>query len=149
MAQEQLCTQCGTVAYMKRFMKGSLLTEIFLWFCALLPGLIYSIWGHTTVYWGCPQCDSPNMIPLTSPVAQKFLSETKPGQSLSAYRVPVSKSSGMSAGTIIAILVAILFVGAMVRVATVANETQSSAPSYGNTISRTDADQLVMNCGTP
>jgi hypothetical protein len=147
MAQEQLCMQCGTVAYMKRFMKGSLLTEIFLWLCALLPGLIYSIWRHTTVYWGCPQCDSPNVIPLTSPVAQKFFSETKPGQPLSAYRVPVTvnKGSGMSAGKIVAIGFGVILLASIVRVATVANQTQTQTPEARVT----DADQLVKNCGQP
>ena|SRR5437667_6085317 len=151
MAQEQLCMRCGTVAYMKRFMKGSLLTEIFLWLCALLPGLIYSIWRHSTVYWGCPRCDSPNMIPLTSPVAQKFLSETKPGQPISAYRMPDAQGTGMSASTIIAILVVILVLGTIIRVATVANDTETkpSAAFENTTAQRTDADQLIKNCGPP
>jgi len=150
MAQEQLCTQCGTVAYMKRFMKGSLLTEIFLWFCALLPGLIYSIWRHSTVYWGCQRCDNPTMIPLASPVAQKFLAETKPGQPISAYRVPDS-GTGMSARTLVVVLIVIAVLGAIVRINTVVNEAhpKTSVASFGNTDLRADADQLIKNCGPP
>jgi len=47
MAEQKLCTVfAGTVGDTKRNMKGSILTELVLWFFFLVPGLIYSIWRH-------------------------------------------------------------------------------------------------------
>ena len=71
--QQKLCTICGTVGNTKRSMKGSILTELFLWLFFLVPGLIYSIWRHTTVAQVCRNCGSPAVIPLDSPVARQML----------------------------------------------------------------------------
>jgi hypothetical protein len=73
MAEQKLCTVCGTVGNTKRNMKGSILTELLLWCFFLLPGLIYSIWRHSTVAQVCRNCGSPAVIPLSSPVAQQTL----------------------------------------------------------------------------
>jgi hypothetical protein len=137
------------VAYLKRYIKGSLFTEIILWLCALLPGLIYSIWRRSTEYWGCPQCGSPNPIPLTSPAAQKFLSESN--RPISDYRVPVTKPGGLSATQIIYIFAVILVLGLIERVTTLSNGIQQNTQlaNVQSTGAATDADQLVMNCGTP
>ena len=73
MAKEKFCTRCGTVAKAKRIMKGSILIELFLWLLFLLPGLIYSVWRHASVYHGCPSCAGDSMIPLDSPPARAAL----------------------------------------------------------------------------
>lgn len=73
MAEQKLCTVCGTVGNTKRDMKGSIFTEFLLWCFFLLPGLIYSIWRHSTVAQVCRNCGSPAVIPLSSPVAQQTL----------------------------------------------------------------------------
>jgi hypothetical protein len=70
---QKFCSQCGNVGYTKRIMKGSILTELFLWLFFLLPGLIYSIWRHASVVDGCAKCGSGNVIPLDSPFAKKHL----------------------------------------------------------------------------
>ena len=70
---QKMCLQCGSVGDTKRFMKGSILTELILWLFFLLPGLIYSIWRHSTVAQVCSKCESPNVIPLDSPVARNHL----------------------------------------------------------------------------
>ena len=70
---QKLCLQCGSVGNTKRFMKGSVLTELFLWLFFLLPGLIYSIWRHSTVAQVCSKCGGPNVIPLDSPIARNLL----------------------------------------------------------------------------
>jgi len=56
-------------------MKGSLLTEVVLWCFFLVPGLIYSIWRHASVYYGCAKCGAGTVIPLDSPIARKLLPE--------------------------------------------------------------------------
>lgn len=73
MAGQMLCTNCGYQGQPERIIKGSVLVEIFLWLLFLLPGIIYSIWRCSTKAKVCPNCMAPNMIPLDSPVAQKFL----------------------------------------------------------------------------
>ncbi len=71
--RQMYCKNCGTTAVPKRIMKGSVLIELFLWLLFLLPGLIYSIWRHTSVYQGCPSCIAGSMIPLNSPLARAAL----------------------------------------------------------------------------
>lgn len=73
MANKLLCLKCGFQGKPKLFTKGSIFIELILWLLLIIPGLIYSIWRHTTRYKGCPKCHEPNMIPLDSPVAQRFL----------------------------------------------------------------------------
>jgi hypothetical protein len=73
MAVEKLCTVCGAIGTTTRNMKGSILTELLLWCFFLLPGLIYSIWRHSTVAQVCRNCGSPAVIPINSPVAQQIL----------------------------------------------------------------------------
>jgi hypothetical protein len=67
------CTSCGTVANPKKYTKGSFGMEVLLWLLMILPGVLYSLWRITSKYPGCPQCKTPNMIPVTSPIAQQAL----------------------------------------------------------------------------
>lgn len=77
-------------------MKGSLLTEAMLWIFFLIPGLIYSIWRHSTVYDGCGKCGAATVIPLDSPVAKKILPEvtslTPPVRGSRFHRAPLGRS---------------------------------------------------------
>ncbi len=50
------CPNCKYEGVGKTFVKGSILIEIILWCCFLIPGIIYSIWRSTSKYKGCPQC---------------------------------------------------------------------------------------------
>ena len=75
MASEMFCQNCGFQGKPKRYIKGSIFTEILLWICFLLPGLIYSIWRLSSRFRGCPSCRAPNMIPLDSPKAQAALTQ--------------------------------------------------------------------------
>ena len=69
-----VCTTCGFKGYPKKKVKGSILTEIFLWIFFILPGLIYSIWRLNSKTWVCPKCGNQTMIPADSPVGQKLTS---------------------------------------------------------------------------
>jgi len=84
---QKMCLQCGSVGDTKRFMKGSILTELILWLFFVLPGLIYSIWRHSTVAQVCSKCASPNVIPLDSPVARNLLAN-QPTTPAPVTRVP-------------------------------------------------------------
>jgi len=65
-----ICARCGTVGDTKRHTKGSLLIELVLWLCFLVPGLIYSIWRLTTRRDVCRACGSDAPIPRNTPVGQ-------------------------------------------------------------------------------
>jgi len=59
------CAECGYEGRSKTFVKGSFIVEALLWFCFLLPGLIYSMWRATSGrYQGCPECKSRRVINL-------------------------------------------------------------------------------------
>ena len=63
-----ICTQCGTVGNPKMVPPGSLLVEIGLWICFLVPGLIYSLWRVGSKRPTCRRCGAVNsLVPLDSP----------------------------------------------------------------------------------
>ena len=70
-----ICSNCGTLGKPKLITKGSLLIEIVLWLCFLIPGLIYTIWRHNTRTKGCRSCGAENLIPLDSPMGKKLQDE--------------------------------------------------------------------------
>ena len=69
------CTSCGAVGGSKRHVPGSILIEIVLWLCFLIPGLIYTIWRYSASKRACRVCSMPTLIPAGSPLAQKMLKE--------------------------------------------------------------------------
>jgi hypothetical protein len=71
--KKKYCTLCGTVDYPRRLTKGSLLIEVVLWLCFLVPGLLYSLWRMTSRYDGCRTCNAAAVVPLTSPVGRNAL----------------------------------------------------------------------------
>lgn len=72
-----ICRNCGYIGESKTVTKGSLLIEIALWLCFIVPGLIYSLWRVTTRYSACPTCHNPTMIPIDSPIGKKLAAEIK------------------------------------------------------------------------
>jgi len=73
--KELICTQCGNVGYARSVTKGNILMEIILWLMFIIPGLIYSIWRHTTTHKACRVCQGKNLIPTDSPMGKKKLAE--------------------------------------------------------------------------
>lgn len=69
------CTSCGAVGGSKRHVPGSILIEIVLWLCFLIPGLIYTIWRYSASKRACKVCSMPTLIPAVSPLAQKMLKQ--------------------------------------------------------------------------
>jgi predicted RNA-binding Zn-ribbon protein involved in translation (DUF1610 family) len=63
------CTSCGHEGPTGQQTKGSIWIEIVLWVCFLVPGLIYSIWRHTTRAPVCKSCGATTLVPPASPVA--------------------------------------------------------------------------------
>jgi len=68
-----ICVDTGEVAKPKIDTKGSFLIELVLWLCFIVPGLIYSIWRHTT---RAPAIKgNRNIVPLDSPRGRKLYAE--------------------------------------------------------------------------
>lgn len=67
------CPACGTTSEGQTHTRGSILIEIILWLCFLVPGIIYSIWRLTTRQKVCPACKNPGVIPINSPRARREL----------------------------------------------------------------------------
>ncbi len=72
MSKDKICVTCGAKGKGKTITRGSILIEIVLWLCFLLPGVIYSIWRHTTRFYGCRVCGSNSLIPIDSPKGQEL-----------------------------------------------------------------------------
>jgi len=70
---DKICTTCGFVGKPIRKLQGSGLVELLLWLFFLIPGLIYSAWRGSGGVNSCPSCGNRTMIPLDSPMGQKFL----------------------------------------------------------------------------
>lgn len=70
MSKELICATCGSRGTAKSVTKGSLLIEIVLWLCFIIPGLIYSIWRLSSRHKGCRTCGATNLVPLDSPAGR-------------------------------------------------------------------------------
>ncbi len=75
MSQKMVCATCGSFANTKSKTSGSLLVEIVLWLCFIIPGLIYSAWRLSSRKGVCSVCGGSNMVPIDSPVGMKILKE--------------------------------------------------------------------------
>lgn len=72
MATTMFCTACGTEGKPASKTPGSLLIEIILWLCFLIPGLIYSIWRISARKKVCAACGAMQLVPPGSPVAKQM-----------------------------------------------------------------------------
>jgi hypothetical protein len=129
MTEQKLCTACGAVGPTRRNIKGSILTEIILWFFFLIPGLIYTIWRHSTVAQVCRNCGNSSVIPVNSPVAQKFMANHGTSSSVQP-QVKEQSTSGQKilVGLAVAFVLLIIVV-ASVNLGTSANSAKTNTPS--------------------
>ena len=67
--RSMFCTSCGHEGPGKTVTRGSILIEIVLWLCFLVPGLIYSIWRQVSKHKACSRCGAQTLIAPDSPVA--------------------------------------------------------------------------------
>lgn len=76
-----VCPACGTQGEPARKTRGSILIEVILWLCFIIPGLVYSIWRMGSRYEVCPACGQPGMIPINSPNGQRLAAQSRLGRS--------------------------------------------------------------------
>jgi predicted RNA-binding Zn-ribbon protein involved in translation (DUF1610 family)/uncharacterized membrane protein YqaE (UPF0057 family) len=69
--KKYVCKNCGYTGNPVKSMKGNFFTELILWLCFIVPGLIYSVWRHTSEGDVCPKCGKDSMIPSDSPIVEK------------------------------------------------------------------------------
>jgi hypothetical protein len=69
---QTICTSCGSRSPGKTVTRGSVLIEIILWLCFIIPGLIYSLWRLTTRAQVCSACGATSLVPADSPVGRKL-----------------------------------------------------------------------------
>ena len=55
------CSQCGTEAEPIVVRKGSMHTQILLWFAFILPGFLYSLWRESSKRNVCRVCGSTDV----------------------------------------------------------------------------------------
>ena len=106
---EVVCTSCGYVGEPKTITKGSIAIEIVLWLCFLVPGLVYSIWRLSSRHDGCPSYGQGTLIPVNSPMAQKFLRENLPEKLVAIEARQAPSKAAQSAGKALGRLVGRLF----------------------------------------
>jgi len=70
-----ICTHCGHAGTPKTRSRSSILIELVLWLCFIVPGLIYSLWRPTTREKVCRKCGTPNLVPIDTPRGRKLLDE--------------------------------------------------------------------------
>lgn len=71
-----ICKQCGTRTNRPAVVtKGSLGIEIVAWLLLLIPGVIYSVWRHTTRGNACPACQSFDLLPGATPMGKRLLEQ--------------------------------------------------------------------------
>ncbi|MEE8575430.1 MAG: hypothetical protein V3T30_08465 [Thermodesulfobacteriota bacterium] len=67
-----VCPSCSHRGKPMLLRKGSRKTEIILWICGIVPGILYSIWRYNTALPACPQCDQGVMISVKSRHGQRL-----------------------------------------------------------------------------
>jgi hypothetical protein len=77
MAKILICSACGTTGKPKSETPGSILIEIILWLCFIVPGLIYSIWRHTKRHDVCRSCGAAQLLPVDSPAGRSLAEKYK------------------------------------------------------------------------
>lgn len=58
-------------------MPGSILIEIVLWCAFLIPGIVYTLWRHSAEVKVCKSCNSKDLIPTDSPIAQQMMNQIR------------------------------------------------------------------------
>jgi hypothetical protein len=86
--KEKLCKTCGAIEKPARVVPGSLILEIILWICFLLPGMLYTGYRISKKYWACLNCGSREIIPLDSPLAAQFIKENRVKSEVSENKAP-------------------------------------------------------------
>lgn len=76
-SKPMICAACGHTGKPKSSTPGSILIEIVLWCCFLVPGLIYSIWRINKRHDVCSACGATQLLPPDSPMGKRLAQDLK------------------------------------------------------------------------
>lgn len=65
-----VCTNCKNTT-IEPLQRGNGAVEIVLWFCYLIPGLLYSVWRRSVPANVCPVCRKDSLVPETMVIENK------------------------------------------------------------------------------
>lgn len=71
--EDYICAHCGFMGSPVRVNRGHIYIEIFMWFCLVVPGVIYSVWRRIRKKGVCPECLNPEMISIYSQKARRMM----------------------------------------------------------------------------
>lgn len=74
-SKDYICSNCGMTGLPVNASKGSVLTEVLLWACFVLPGIFYSIWRTETRHKVCRECRSKDIYPVNSFIGRQIYRE--------------------------------------------------------------------------
>lgn len=77
--EARVCTRCAHHGPTRTHTRGSLLIELVLWLCFIIPGLIYSIWRHASRQQVCSACGSDQLVPPDTPAGRRLMAEHHSG----------------------------------------------------------------------
>lgn len=70
-----VCPHCGTRGRPTTKTPGSILIEVVLWLCFIVPGVIYSLWRHAARVKVCRHCRQPGLVPCSTPRGQQLIQQ--------------------------------------------------------------------------
>ncbi len=78
--KDLVCTKCGTWGAPKLRYRGSGWITFILLCCGIVLGVIYALWRRSTARWCCQACGSHELVPIDTPVGQKFVARALPAK---------------------------------------------------------------------
>jgi hypothetical protein len=73
-----ICGDCMELSRRtKRKVPGSIIIELILWCCILVPGLVYSIWRHTAIKRVCLHCGKDSLVRMNTPRGKMIYDESR------------------------------------------------------------------------
>ena len=73
--QQVVCESCNEQTMSVTKMKGTMLINIVLLVCMVVPGVLYFVWRLTTKHKACGSCGSDQILPINSLKGKKLLKE--------------------------------------------------------------------------
>lgn len=70
-----ICVECGHSGKPVTRVPGSIVLELILWLCFVVPGMIYSVWRHNKKFKACAVCGASHLIPINSPKGRRLYAE--------------------------------------------------------------------------
>lgn len=144
-----ICTNCYYKGRPDEKMKGNFLTEVLLWFFFLIPGIIYTIWRHTTKAKVCASCEQPTLVPEDSirgkEIIKKHLKSKSSEEIIEKLQAKVNtKKSNKRFKIVIGIVVVFLTIGFIANLADESAEQSKDSKPTPTPISEEYKEQLAQ-----